>query len=57
MNIVDESASHRDWRYRLVEPKQELGTQCGVCWMKFDYNKSYGYSCGNTGCPMRSWTT
>lgn len=35
----------------LVSPVIK-GIQCGECFMKFDYNKAYGYACQNARCPM-----
>lgn len=42
-----------DWQPPLKdEPIAKRGRQCGECGMKFDYDKSYGFHCGNYKCPM-----
>ena len=33
-------------------PRPPRGRQCGECGMKFDYDKTYGYCCCNTRCPV-----
>lgn len=30
---------------------ERKGRQCGVCGMKIDYGKVYGFACGNSKCP------
>lgn len=27
------------------------GRQCGACGIKFEYNHTYGFRCGNNRCP------
>ena len=48
--------------YRIIRPIEkndfedlpvEKGIQCGECGMKFDHNKSYGYACQNSRCPIQ----
>lgn len=45
--------------YRIVNPPEikkpdhaVKGSQCGVCGMRFDYGKAYGYSCSVGNCPI-----
>lgn len=44
--------------FRIVKPitnefpHVEKGIQCGVCGMKFEHNKAYGYACQNLNCPV-----
>lgn len=33
----------------------KLGSQCGECGMKFEYNKAYGYACPHSRCPRRGF--
>ena len=52
--IVDSSVVH-DKDYELVAPLQtngKRGIQCGLCGIKFDYDKAYDYWCGNLNCPV-----
>ncbi|MBO9441389.1 hypothetical protein J7363_04745 [Phaeobacter italicus] len=47
--------------YRVIPPRreqpQERGVKCGVCGMKFEHGRAYGFWCANTECPMQSHTT
>jgi hypothetical protein len=39
--------------YEIIPPRREAkGIQCGLCQMKFDYGKTYGYACQRVGCPV-----
>ena len=52
----------RDPDYHWIEPLPPpvlngritgmKGSQCGQCGMKFDYDYSYGFHCGNNRCPI-----
>lgn len=42
--------------YRVIPPKKEVvekGVKCGLCGMKFDHGRAYGFVCSNTQCPMQ----
>lgn len=46
-----------DGGYRIVKPSPqgrsvEKGIECGVCKMRFDHDKAYGYYCPNSNCPI-----
>lgn len=46
--------------YRVIKPipeTSEKGIKCGLCGMKFDYGKAYGFSCQNQNCPIQMKTT
>jgi hypothetical protein len=49
----------KDPDYDLIPPLQGAtrGTQCGECGAKFDYDKAYGFVCGNLRCPVQLKTT
>lgn len=40
--------------YRIIKsaPLKEKGIQCGLCGMRFDHNKAYGFVCLNGNCPI-----
>lgn len=37
---------------RPKPPKAPKGIQCGVCGMRFEHGKSYGYVCTSLDCPI-----
>lgn len=37
--------------------QQNFGTTCHVCGMFFEAGKAYGYVCGNSRCPSKSYCT
>lgn len=44
--------------YEIIEPPQpRKGVQCGICGMRFDDNKAYGYWCSHQNCPIQMRVT
>ena len=40
--------------YKIVGPHTtQRGIKCGLCGMKFDYGKAYGYYCQRAKCPVQ----
>ena len=52
IRMFPEPSNGPDPEYELVKPVVKKGRQCGKCWMKFEYNHSYGFYCGDCECPM-----
>jgi hypothetical protein len=54
--LTQQSARLRDEQYDWIPPRtlgsNKRGMQCGQCGMKFEYGKSYGYSCGSNLYPI-----
>ena len=46
--------------YEIVRPlkmPQRKGIECGVCGMRFDDGKAYGYCCPQVNCPIQPKVT
>ena len=35
-----------------LKANHKIGSQCGTCGLKFDYNQSYGFLCSRPSCPL-----